>query len=81
MTKTGQKTGKSKITKKLHTKPIVIAFVAEYQNLNSGNRLTNGLNSSFSFEGRFEVPSSMPSSCSSEGSNLGDMKARKRLRR
>jgi hypothetical protein len=81
ITSTGQKTGRSKIVKKLQKKPMAIAFVAEYQNLNSGSLLTKGLNSSFSFDGRFEVPSSIPSSCSSDGSNFGDMNARKLLRR
>jgi hypothetical protein len=82
MTKTGQKTGRSNIANHEHTNPMAMAFVAEYQNLNSGSRLTKGLNSSSCFVGRPPaLPSSMPSSCSIDGSNLGDIKARKRLRR
>lgn len=63
-------------------KPIVIALVAECQNLNSGRRLMKGRNSSSCFVGReLGPPDSSSSSCSSEGSNLGVRKARKRLRR
>jgi len=81
-TKTGQKTGRSNMENHEQTNPMATAFVAEYQNLNSGSRLTNGRNSSSCFVGRaLEPPSSMFSSCSMEGSNLGDIKARKRLRR
>ena len=79
-TSTGQNTGMSNTRNQLQRKPIAIARVAAYQNLNSGSRLTNGLNSCVSFVGS-ESPSSMLSSCSREGSNLGDRKARKRLRR
>lgn len=82
MTKTGQKTGKSKAAKKLQTIPMTIARVAEYQNLNSGRRRTNGRNSSSSFVGKpLAFPSSIPSSISKDGSNLGDIKARKIFRR
>ena len=72
-----------------------MAFVAESQNWNSGNRLMNGLNSSSSPSprrpplpglgefavGRPGAPSSTSCSarsCSSDGSNLGCRKARKR---
>ena len=37
MTRIGQNTGMLKKSKKVHTKAITVAFVAEYQNLNSGN--------------------------------------------
>jgi hypothetical protein len=81
-TKTGQKTGKLKISNQLQKKPIAMAFVVEYQNLNSGSLRTNGRNSWSSFVGSpLALPSSMPSSCSSAGSNFGDRKARKRFRR
>jgi hypothetical protein len=36
MTRTGQKTGTSKISNQLHTKAMTMARVAQYQNLNSG---------------------------------------------
>ena len=39
MTRIGQKTGMLKNSKKVQKKAITVAFVAEYQNLNSGNRL------------------------------------------
>src|ERR1700760_79600 len=84
MTKTGQKTGRSKAVKKLQKSEMTTALVAENQNLNSGRRRTKGLNSSSSLVGKPPaLPSSTPSSPSSarDGSNLGDMKARKMLRR
>jgi hypothetical protein len=37
ITRIGQKTGMLKNSKNVHTKAITVAFVAEYQNLNSGN--------------------------------------------
>jgi hypothetical protein len=80
MTSTGQKTGRSKAVNQVQTNAMATAFVAEYQNLNSGNLLTNGLNSS-SFVGSAPVPPSSMFSSSNDGSNLGEMKARKRLRR
>lgn len=62
-TKTGQKTGKLKISNQLHTKLMTTARVAECQNLNSGKRLMNGLNSSSCFVGNeLRSPSSSPSS-------------------
>ena len=39
MTRIGQKTGMLKNSKKVQKKAITVALVAEYQNLNSGNRL------------------------------------------
>jgi len=39
MTRIGQKTGMLKNSKKVQKKAMAVAFVAEYQNLNSGNRL------------------------------------------
>ena len=82
ITKTGQKTGKLNISNQLHMNPSNMALVAVYQNLNSGSLLTKGLNSSSCFVGSSPaVPSSIPSSCSSEGSNFGEMNARNRLSR
>lgn len=85
MTKTGQNTGTSKMVNHVVRKAMKTALVAEYQNLNSGNLLTNGRNSCDSFVGKLlpppAEPSSIPSSCSREGSNFGERKARKRLRR
>ena len=57
MTRIGQKTGMLKNSKKVQTKAITVALVAEYQNLNSGRRLMNGRNSSF-----WRVGNSGPSS-------------------
>ena len=37
MTRIGQNTGMLKKSKNVHTKAMTVAFVAEYQNLNSGN--------------------------------------------
>ena len=67
----------------MQTKPMVIALVAEYQNLNSGNRRMKGLNSSSCLVGSPPAdPSSISLSMTSfEGSNLGWRKARKRFRR
>lgn len=79
ITSTGQKTGTSKTENQVQTKPMVTALVAEYQNLNSGSLRTNGLNSWSCFVGR-SPPFSIASS-SIEGSNLGERKARNRLRR
>lgn len=62
--------------------PITIALVALCQNLNSGNRLINGLNSSSCLVGNaLGPPDSSSSSCSSEGSNLGVRKARNKFSR
>ena len=43
ITRIGQKTGMLKNSKKVQKKAIPVALVAEYQNLNSGNRRTKGL--------------------------------------
>lgn len=51
MTKMGQNTGMLKQSKKVHINAITVLLVTEYQNLNSGNRLTKGLNSSFALVG------------------------------
>lgn len=81
-TNTGQNTGRLKISNQLQKKPMAIALVVEYQNLNSGSLRTNGRNSWSSFVGSpLALPSSIPSSCSSAGSNFGERKARKRFRR
>lgn len=83
MTRTGQKTGMLKISKKVQKKEMVMARVAQYQNLNSGSRRIKGLNSSSDLVGRVPTaPSSISlSRASLEGSNLGWRKARKRLSR
>lgn len=83
MTKTGQKTGMLKNSKKVQKKEMAMARVAQYQNLNSGRRLMKGLNSSSCLVGRVPTaPSSMSwSTASLEGSNLGWRKARNRLSR
>ena len=57
MTKIGQKTGILKKSKKVQKNAIAVALVAEYQNLNSGNLLMKGLNSSFWFVGSISGPS------------------------
>lgn len=46
MTRMGQNTGILKTSKNVQIKAIVVDFVIAYQNLNSGNRLMKGLNSS-----------------------------------
>lgn len=83
MTRTGQKTGMLKSSKKVQKKEMVTARVAQYQNLNSGRRRINGLNSSSRLVGRVPMdPSSISwSTASFEGSNLGWRKARNKLRR
>lgn len=47
----GQNTGILKQSKNVQTNAIIVLFVTEYQNLNSGNLLMNGLNSSFALVG------------------------------
>jgi len=73
MTRTGQKTGTLKISKKVQKKEMVTARVAQYQNLNSGRRRMKGLNSSSCLVGRVPTePSSISlSRASLDGSNLG----------
>ena len=51
MTRIGQNTGMLKNSKKVQKKAMSVAFVAEYQNLNSGSRRMNGRNSSFCLVG------------------------------
>ena len=51
MTKIGQNTGTLKKAKKVQKNAYPIAFVPEYQNLNSGKRRIKGRNSSFDFVG------------------------------
>lgn len=51
ITKIGQNTGTLKQSKKVQISAITVLLLIEYQNLNSGNRLTNGLNSSFALVG------------------------------
>jgi hypothetical protein len=81
-TSTGQKTGRLNTSLQEQQNAIAIAFVAAYQNLNSGSRRTKGRNSSSFFVGSVEgAPSSISVSVSREGSNFGVRKARKRLRR
>lgn len=83
MTKTGQKTGMLKNSKKVQTKEMAMALVAQYQNLNSGRRRMKGLNSSSCLVGRVPTaPSSISwSRASFEGSNLGWRKAKNKLSR
>lgn len=47
----GQNTGILKQSKNVHIIAINVLFVTEYQNLNSGNLLMKGLNSSFALVG------------------------------
>lgn len=47
----GQNTGTSNTGKKVAKKPKVMDRMLAYQNLNSGKRLMNGLNSSLAFDG------------------------------
>lgn len=49
--KIGQKTGTSNAEKNVAINPTVIERMLAYQNLNSGSRRTNGLNSSSDFDG------------------------------
>lgn len=51
ITNIGQNTGMLKQSKNVQTTPIKVLFVTEYQNLNSGSRLMNGLNSSLALVG------------------------------
>lgn len=59
MTKIGQNTGILKHSKNVQIKAIIVLLLTEYQNLNSGSRLMNGLNSSFARVGN-SGPSSSP---------------------
>lgn len=71
--KIGQKTGISNIEKKVAKNPRMIDLILEYQNLNSGRRRTNGLNSSFALDG------STGPSCSG-GTCKGVKKPKRRFR-
>lgn len=51
ITSIGQNTGMLKQSNRVHTMATTVDFVTEYQNLNSGNLLINGLNSSFDLVG------------------------------
>lgn len=68
ITRIGQNTGMFRKSNKVHTIAIIVDFVTEYQNLNSGSLLIKGLNSSFDFVGN-SGPS--PSSKSISGSIFG----------
>merc|ERR1719158_1906931 len=83
MTRIGQKTGMLKKSKNVHTNAMTVAFVAEYQNLNSGNLLINGRYSSFCLVGN-AIPSSSAASAASNsaiaGSIFGVRNANSKLR-
>lgn len=51
ITSIGQNTGMLKQSNSVHIMATTVDFVTEYQNLNSGNLLINGLNSSFDLVG------------------------------
>lgn len=51
ITSIGQNTGTLKSSKKVQNSAIMVDFETEYQNLNSGNLLMKGRNSSFTFVG------------------------------
>lgn len=53
ITSIGQNTGTLKTSNNVHIKPIMVDLHTEYQNLNSGNRLMNGLNSSLDLVGNW----------------------------
>merc|ERR1712018_551500 len=73
MTRIGQYTGMLKKSKNVHTKAMTVAFVAEYQNLNSGSLLTNGRNSSFCLVGNAMPSSSAASSAASDSAIAGSI--------
>lgn len=50
-TSIGQNTGTLKQSNNVHIMAKIVDFVIEYQNLNSGNLLMNGLNSSLDLVG------------------------------
>jgi len=77
ITNIGQNTGTLKKSKKVQIIAITVLFVIAYQNLNSGNLLINGLNSSLAFVGN-SGPSS--ASKSNAGSIFGVKNAMKRFR-
>lgn len=51
ITSMGQNTGMLNTSKNVQIIPITVLFEIAYQNLNSGNRLMNGRNSSFDLVG------------------------------
>lgn len=51
ITKMGQNTGTLKQSKNVQMRATTVLLLMEYQNLNSGSRLTKGLNSSFALVG------------------------------
>lgn len=51
ITSIGQNTGMLKQSNSVHIMATIVDLVTEYQNLNSGNLLINGLNSSFDLVG------------------------------
>lgn len=57
-TRMGQNTGTSKNLKNVKNIDNNVDFTTEYQNLNSGNRRINGLNSSFARVGKDGPPES-----------------------
>lgn len=59
MTSIGQNTGMLKQSNIVQNMAINVDFDTEYQNLNSGNRLMNGLNSSLALVGNSGPPSSV----------------------
>ena len=59
MTRIGQNTGILKASKNVQNIAMRIAFVAEYQNLNSGSRLMNGRNSSELLVGNWGLSSKL----------------------
>lgn len=60
MTKIGQNTGILKASIKVQKKAMIVLFVTDSQNLNSGSRRMNGLNSSVALVGRAGPLSSSP---------------------
>lgn len=77
ITKIGQNTGTLKQSKNVHIVAITVLFVTEYQNLNSGNLLINGRNSSFDLVGN---SGPLSSSTSNAGSIFGLKKAMNKFR-
>ena len=81
ITRMGQKTGILKNSKNVQQNAITVAFVAEYQNLNSGSRRMKGRNSSFCLTGSSRPSSaSSASNCANAGSILGVKKASNRFK-
>ena len=72
ITRMGQKTGMLKNSKNVQVNAMTVALVAEYQNLNSGNRLMKGLNSSLCLVGN-SIPSSSSFSAASNSAIAGSI--------